>query len=111
MAAMQVRQQAALDPLAVHATEIQRRMQQLGEYMRGYAVLGKQAAEVTAVLQSEHAERGAIFDAVESELLKIVEGARSLCQAARADDFPDVAREADALRQRISALRGRLKGN
>jgi chromosome segregation ATPase len=111
MSAMQLRQQAALDPLAVHAAEIQRRMQQLGEYMQAYAALGKQAGEVTAVLQVEHEERGAIFDAVESELMKITEGARSLCQSAREDDFPEVAREADALRQRISALRGRLKGN
>jgi len=31
-----------------------------------------------------------------------------LCDAARADDFPELAREADAMTQRSAALRRRL---
>ena len=47
---------------------------------------------------------------VEAQLTRISEGARSVLEAARNDDFPDVAREADALKQRVSSLRRRLDG-
>jgi hypothetical protein len=106
---MQERQQAALAPLAASATDLQRRMQKLGEHMQTFAALGASAGEATALLQSKR-ETSSTFEDVEAALAKIAEGARALFEAARADDFPDVARQADALRQRVSALRGRLGG-
>ena len=109
MARMQARQQAALEPLALFATEIQRRMQRLNEHMQAFAALGTAAGEVTALLQSGDPERSAVFADVDARLLEISEGARALFDAAHADDFPDVAREADALKQRVSALKKRLE--
>jgi hypothetical protein len=41
----------------------------------------------------------------------IAEGAKALVEGARADDFPEIAREADALRQRVTALRARLQAS
>ena len=108
MQEMQRRQQAALEPLAVRATEIQQRMQRLGEHMQAFARLGKAAGEVTALLQSEQRESPSTLEQVEAQLAQIAEGARALFEQARADDFPDVARQADTLKQRIAALRGRL---
>ncbi len=105
---MQQRQQAALEPLAVRATEIQQRMQRLGEHMQSFARLGEAAGQLTSLLQSQQRESPSALEQVEKKLAEIVEGARGLFEQARADDFPDVARQADALRQRISALRGRL---
>jgi hypothetical protein len=106
---MQARQQAALDPLSEFATEIQRRMGRLEEHMQAFAALGKAATDVTELLQ-EAAERSALLGEVKQKLEAIADGARALVEAARADDFPDVARDADALRQRISSLRKRLEG-
>lgn len=109
MAKMQERQQAALEPLAVTASSIQQRMQRLGEHMQAFAELGKAAGAVTALLQTGGGEQP--LGEVKSQLTKIVDGAKTLLEVARADDFPDVSREADSLRQRILAVRRRLEGD
>jgi DNA repair exonuclease SbcCD ATPase subunit len=108
MQGLQERQQAALEPLALRATEIQQRMQRLGELMAAFALLGKTAGEVTSTLQSADARSPATLEQVASQLTSIVDGARVLFEQARVEDFPEVAREADALKQRIAALRGKL---
>src|SRR5882724_5657467 len=89
---MQMRQQAALEPLGTSATEIQQRTQRLSEHMQAFAVLGKAAGEVTALLQPDNGSPHAPLSEVEARLGAIVEGSRILHDAARADDFPDVAR-------------------
>jgi chromosome segregation ATPase len=108
MARMQVRQQAALEPLAAFATHLQQRMHLLEEHKQAYAALGKAAGEVTTLLQSANGARSAVFEQVDAGLAKIAEGARALFEATRSDDFPDLASEADGLKQRVSALRRRL---
>ena len=108
MQEMQQRQQAALEPLTARATEIQQRMQRLGEHMQAFAKLGEAAGQLTTLLQSEQRESPSAIEQAEAQLAQIAEGARALFEQARADDFPDVARQADALKQRIAALRGRL---
>lgn len=107
MQAMQARQQAALEPLAAFAVELQTRMRKLGEHMQAFAALGEAAGEVTQLLQSEK-ERPTVLLHVKAELGKLAEGAKTLFEAARADDFPDVARQAEALKQRVSSLRQKL---
>ncbi len=108
MQQMEARQQAALEPLAAYALEVQARMKKLEEHMRAFAALGKAAGEATARLQV--ADRSELVESAKVELSGIAEGARVLLEAARADDFPDVAREADALKQRVTALRRKLDG-
>jgi chromosome segregation ATPase len=109
MATMQARQQAALEPLTAFATEIQGRHQRLSDHMQAYAALGAAAAEVTARIQSQEGERGSMLLDVDAQLTKIGGDARALFDAAHADDFPELAREADALKQRAAALRKRLE--
>jgi hypothetical protein len=109
MAEMQSRQQLALESLATRATHIQQRVDKLGAHMQAFAALGKAAAQITARLQSEPTDGSAVLDGVDAALTHITEGARSLFDAARADGFTDVAREAEALKQRVSALRKRLE--
>jgi hypothetical protein len=109
MQQMQVRQQAALEPLAASAAEIQQRMQKLGEHLQAFAALGKVAAEVTALLQSKEGDESAKIDRARTELAALGEGARRLFEAARDDGFHEVARDAEALKQRISSLRKRLE--
>jgi uncharacterized coiled-coil DUF342 family protein len=108
MATMQARQQAALEPLAEFATQIQARHQRLTEHMRAYAALGSAAAEVTARIQSNEGDRAGVVSDVEAQLARIASNAKALFDAAHADDFPELAREADALKQRASSLRRRL---
>jgi uncharacterized coiled-coil DUF342 family protein len=110
MASMQARQQAALEPLAAFASEIQQRHQRLLEHMQAYAALGTAAAEVTARIQAGDGERAAVVSDVAAQLGRIAENARALFELTHAEDFPELAREADALKQRASALRRRLDG-
>jgi uncharacterized coiled-coil DUF342 family protein len=108
MATMQGRQQAALEPLATFASEIQQRHQRLLEHMQAFAALGSAAAEVTARIQGGEGERAAVLSDVDAQLGRLADNARALFDAARAEDFPELAREADALKQRAAALRRRL---
>jgi hypothetical protein len=109
MATMQARQQAALEPLSAFASEIQRRHQRLAEHMQAFAALGTAAAEVTARIQGGEGERAAILSDVDAQLKKISDDARALFDVAHAEDFPELAREADALKQRAASLRRRLE--
>lgn len=108
MATLQARQQAALEPLSAFATDIQRRHQRLSEHMQAYSALGSAAAAVTALLQANQGGHATVLDDVNQQLVKIGSDARALCDAAQDDDFPDLAREADAMKQRAAALRRRL---
>jgi uncharacterized protein with von Willebrand factor type A (vWA) domain len=107
MGNMQERQQAALEPLAAFAVEIQQRMQRLEGHMHSFATLGKAAGEINAQLAGGQADRAAVALA-EARLQELSDAARALFEAARDDDFPEVAREADVLKQRMAALRKRL---
>jgi chromosome segregation ATPase len=109
MQQMEARQQAALEPLALFANEIQARMQKLAEHMQSFAALGQAAAEATALLQAG-GERTALLEGAKAQLNRIADDARALFEAARADDFPEVAREADTLKQRLLALTRKLEG-
>ena len=48
------------------------------------------------------------FARAEARLQELSDGARAVFEAARAADFPEIAREADVLKQRMAALRKRL---
>jgi len=109
MQQMEARQQAALEPLAAYAVEVQSRMKKLEEHMRAFAALGEAAGNASAVLQSA-GDRAELIENAKVQLSGIADGARALYEAADADDFPDVARQADALRQRVTALQRKLHG-
>lgn len=107
MARMQERQQATLEPLATFAQAIQERSQRLDQHMQSFGALGKAAAEASAMLATSQGDRAAL-PTVEQRLQQISDDARALFDAARADDFPEIAREADVLKQRMASLRKRL---
>lgn len=109
----QERQHAALARLSAHATEIQQRMTRLTGYMERFGGLGAQAAEAAQLLQAlPVAELGGNHTAelleVDQRFTVLVADAKALADAALADEFGEIAREADALKQRIQALRGRV---
>ncbi|HVR63898.1 MAG TPA: hypothetical protein VMU50_18480 [Polyangia bacterium] len=107
MARLQERQQAALEPLATFAQTIAQRTQRFEEHMQSYGALGRAAGELNDDLATGPGDRDSLAR-VEARLQDISDRARALFEAARADDFPEVAREADVLKQRMAALRKRL---
>ena len=108
MQRVQARQKAALDPLAARTDEILERKRRLEEHIRAYAELGKATEEAIELLKTEQ-ERSVLVEDLKAKLVKIADGARALFEAARDDDFPEVARESDALSKRAAALRKRLE--
>ena len=104
---MQERQQAALAPLAAFAGELQRRAQLFGEHMQRFGALGRAAGEVNAELAASQGDRAG-FARAEARLQELSDSARAVFEAARAADFPEIAREADVLKQRMASLRKRL---
>jgi hypothetical protein len=118
---LQQRQQAALEPLNTRAIEITERTKRMAEHMQRFGALGALAGEATQMLQSlptpgtDGATNGAsesdpvaTLIEVDQRLGAVVDEAKQLAEAAQIDDFVEIAREADALRQRIHAIRGRL---
>jgi DNA repair exonuclease SbcCD ATPase subunit len=115
---MQARQQAALEPLSARANEIQERMGRLTEHMQRFGAVGTQAGEVARALQTlpdtRPSEPGALKSAastlmeVDERFVALVAEAKDLAQSAQAEDFPEVAREADALKQKLHAMRAHL---
>jgi|SRR5688572_1301640 DNA repair exonuclease SbcCD ATPase subunit len=108
MERMQGRQQAALEPLSEFASQIQARLARLEEHMQAFAELGQAASRLSALLKAGPEGGTALIRDANAQLSSIAQGAGSLFDAARADGFPEVAREAEALKQRVNALRKRL---
>lgn len=116
MLGMQKRQEGAMLPLQARALELQARMTQHTEHMQRFGALGSKAKEVLDVLieissasADAPAARGAalLLDADE-RVRNLVEEIRAMTEAAKADEFPEIAREAHALQQRLQAARDRL---
>ena len=107
IARLQERQKAALDPLAARTDAILERKQKLDEHTRAFAMLGKATEEAIALLNSER-ERSVLVEDLKAKLATIAADARALFEAARADDFPEIARESDALSKRAASLLERL---
>jgi ABC-type transporter Mla subunit MlaD len=120
MSVMQARQQAALEPLSERALEIQARMTRLAEHMQRFGALGAQASETANALRdvttspeeaagtSRKAQHASALIGVDERFRALLDEARSLADSAEHEEFPDIAREAESLRQRLQAMRGRL---
>lgn len=120
MLRLQQRQQAAFEPLGARAMELQERTARLAEHMERFGVLGVEAGEVIKVLQRRGGEGEASDEAepvsidasaiveVDGKLIGLVEQAKTLADSAQHEDFTDIAREADVLKQRVQSMRQRL---
>ena len=107
MARLQERQQEALAPLTTFAVQLQERMKAYEGHMQRFAVLGQAAGELNAALGGGPGDMPDL-PSIDARLQEIVEAARTLFEGARDDGFPEIAREADVLKQRMTALRKRL---
>jgi hypothetical protein len=107
---MQVRQQAALEPLNHRGVEIEERMKRLYEHMQRFGAIGVKASEVAKLLQElpGAAPVAAVLIEVDERLMALVNESKELAETTSAEDFTEITREADALRQRLHAMRGRL---
>ena len=107
MVHLQNRQQEALEPLANFAALLQQRRNLFVKHMQAYTELGTAAGELNSTFANGGTNTAALAEA-DRRLQEISDRARALFEAARDDEFPEIAREADVLKQRMGALRKRL---
>jgi DNA repair exonuclease SbcCD ATPase subunit len=111
------RQGALAEAVRARAAEIEDRRAALAALLERHDALGRGAAEVNAVargLQARLAGEGgapAVIDLVPmvERLEALVDGARSLSEAAQESGFADVASEVHALEQQLLAARNQIK--
>jgi hypothetical protein len=110
MAKMQERQLAAVTALSARATEIQTRRGRLAELMTEYATLGQKAAGLLQTINDtlDTADKGAAVSTALETLGPIIEEATTLSKTARAEDFTDIAHEADVLKQKFQGIKNQL---
>ena len=102
------RQKTALDPLGARSDAILERKRKLEGHTRAFAMLGKATADAIELLKSEQ-ERSVLVEDLKAKLEAIARDALTLFEAARADEFPEIARESDVLSKRANALRKRFE--
>jgi hypothetical protein len=115
MLRMQERQQAAMEQLATRALEVQARTLRLSEHMQRFGALGVKAKEAVAALEdiAEPADGRAVEGAVllidaDERVRGLLDEAKAIADGAEAEEFPELAREAHGLEQRVQAMRERL---
>ena len=116
MLGMQARQEGAMLPLQARALELQARMARHSEHMERFGALGEKAKEVVAALVeisstgagAPGAQGATLLHDVDQRIRDLVDEIKSMTEAARADEFPEIEREAHALEQRLQAARDRL---
>jgi hypothetical protein len=116
MLGMQTRQEAAMLPLQERALELQARMEVHAQHVERFGALGTKAREVLDVLvnistsgaDAPGARGAALLLDADERVRNLVDEVRAMTEAAKSDDFPEIAREAHALQQRLQAARERL---
>jgi len=116
MLGMQARQEGAMLPLQARALELQARMARHSEHMERFGALGEKAKEVVAALVeisstgagAPGAQGASLLHDADQRIRDLVDEIKSMTEAAKADEFPEIEREAHALEQRLQAARDRL---
>jgi hypothetical protein len=113
----QQRQEASVQVLVEVAAELEQRTKDRDALLARFAGLGTSAASVNAMAVDLAARRQAGADATELlELLREIQAkmssvsaeADALTEGAENDGWPEIARQADAVRQQVNAVKGKL---
>jgi hypothetical protein len=118
LAPAQERQQVRAEAVRQKADELRARSESLATLLRGWEAIGSAAAQVNRLVQTfreRHEADGAlVFDAdehaaVDEQLAGLGANAERLAEAAEAQGFPDLGRQADGLRTQLAAARNKLR--
>lgn len=114
------RQQKQADSVNAHAQELQQRAETFKTLLERYGALGQSAAELNQRMQEFAAKRAqaqtpeqnteliATLDALNERMVQVAEEAQSVTRLAEEQDFIDVGRQADSLRQQLLSAKNKL---
>ena len=111
-------QQAQAEALAMRAEEVRRRREVFRQLMGRYAELGRASGDLNALVQAfAGARRGdgtppdadpPSLEVVQQTMTELIDRAGAVSQAAEQEEFEDIARQADSLRQQLLSGRNKL---
>jgi hypothetical protein len=113
----QGRQQASIEILVEVAAQLELRTKQRGELLGRFAGLGASASRVNALAAdlalrrqggAAEAEILALLQEIQGQMTGVANEADELTEAAEKDGWPDIARQADAVRQQVNAVKSKL---
>lgn len=113
------KQQLQAEAIQARGEEIRVRSETASTLLQRYAAVGEDAAKVNAMAlevmkarvegpEGAEAELGTALRALLDRLSEMVGAAQALTEDARKEEFEDIAREADALRQQLRSARDRI---
>lgn len=115
--AARVRQQASLDALVDVSRTLEARATDFDGLMRRFADVGQSAQSIhrltseLAGLKAADAPESQILEGLrklEEEMMRVVDDAASLATDAEQKGWPEIARQADGVRQQVGAAKNRL---
>jgi hypothetical protein len=113
----QERQQASIEILVEVAAQLELRTKQRGELLGRFAGLGASASRVNALAADLALRRQggaaepeilALLQEIQGQMTGVANEADELTEAAEKDGWPDIARQADAVRQQVNAVKSKL---
>jgi cytochrome c556 len=114
------RQQTQAESVNARAQELQQRAETFKSLLERYGALGQSAAELNQRMQEFAAQRAkaqtpeenaalvGTLDGLNERMVQVAEEAQSVTQLAEEQDFTDVGRQADSLRQQLLSARNKL---
>lgn len=114
------RQHAQAEAVNAYAQELQNRAETFRALLERYGALGQSAAELNQRMQEfatrrseaqtdeQNAELVSTLDALSERMGQVAEEAQAVTRYAEEQDFSDVGRQADSLRQQILSARNKL---
>ena len=110
---VQRRQQEQAQAVRARGEEIQQRSERLAGLLARWQILGEDAREINRLVQAAGADSPdglqARLTETEKRLGRLAEDAEGLLDAARTDGFPDLARQAESLRQQLLSARNKFR--
>jgi chromosome segregation ATPase len=108
------RQETTIAAVQARAEELRARSELFGELLKRCDALAKRAAEANAVLQGSVADdadtdaSAVAFEQTAAGLAVLASEARAIGEAARAGNFPDVARQTDGLEAQLTSAHKKI---
>jgi chromosome segregation ATPase len=112
-----VQQQESIETLVHAAHDVERRAKSRDGLLARFAALGESAGRVSALAAELSARKGegaadnellSRLGAIQLEMAGVVAEAEALARAAKDDTWPEIARQADGIRQQMLAAKNKL---
>ncbi|HWI40093.1 MAG TPA: hypothetical protein VNX25_01230 [Verrucomicrobiae bacterium] len=104
-------QQAQAAAVAARAEELQRRQEAFRTLMGRYEEVGRATQELNALVRTfagGEAPGSGSLELIRDTIVQLIEAAKLVFQAAKQEEFEDIARQADQLRQQLVSARSKV---